>query len=87
MKRIAIAAMFAALLAGCVKGKAERTERAGQDFEVDTLFTKDGCTVYRFMDGGSPRYFTNCKGSTSWRETCGKNCTREQGVGGDSSSQ
>lgn len=44
--------------------------------------TVDGCTVYRFYDSGYKRYFTNCKGSTEWRENCGKNCSRNVSVDG-----
>lgn len=81
MKRaiIAIAALLA--LVGCEKGP-ERPTPAGKDFTVDTLFTHDGCTVYRFSDAGYLRYFTNCSGTTMTHRNenyrCGKNqyCTR-----------
>ena len=68
-----------ALLAGCSK-PAETSTSVGVKFVVDKLFTHEGCTVYRFEDGGSKRYFTNCNGSTSWQENCGKNCTRQVGI-------
>jgi hypothetical protein len=66
-------------LAGCSK-RAEISTSVGADFVVDRLFTHEGCTVYRFSDGGYSRYFTNCSGSASWRESCGKNCNREMNV-------
>jgi hypothetical protein len=69
------------LLTGCAK-QAERVDQVNMEFNVDTLFTKDGCTVYRFYDEGRGRYFTNCKGSTEWSESCGKNCTRSAGIDG-----
>lgn len=72
---IALSLLAGAGLAACSK-KAESTQQVNRDFQVDTLFTHDGCTVYRFNDGGASRYFTNCKGSTQWQEGCGKNCTR-----------
>lgn len=83
MKRVRVAAALIALLvvAGCQK-QAESTTRAGLEFQVDKLFTVDGCTVYRFQDGGRSRYFTNCSGSTSWEESCGKNCTQDGSVQG-----
>lgn len=83
MKTIKIAAAIAlvAALAGCTK-QAETTVRAGVDFQVDKLFAVDGCTVYRFEDGGRPRYFTNCRGSAQWEESCGKGCTDAISVGG-----
>lgn len=41
-------------------------------YEVDTLFTHEGCTVYRFKDVFHSIYFTNCHGETSWRQSMGK---------------
>jgi hypothetical protein len=66
-------------LVGCTK-QAETSSAAGREFVVDKLFTHEGCTVYRFDDGGRSRYFTNCSGSTTWAENCGKNCTRDVNV-------
>jgi len=45
-------------------------------YDVNRLFTKDGCTVYRFMDKSAYHYFINCNGSTikNITEICGKNC-------------
>ena len=79
MKRLIILAA-AMLLAGCIKAP-EEAQHDWRDFAVEKLFTHDGCTVYRFLDG-SYRYFTNCKGRTEWTESCGKNCSREQSVDG-----
>jgi hypothetical protein len=59
-----------AALAGCMK-HAESIQKVNSQFEVETLFTKDGCTVYRFFDDGF-RYFTNCRGSVEWAEMRGK---------------
>ena len=70
---LAVLALVA--LAGCSK-PAETSTAVGVEFVVDKLFTHEGCTVYRFSDGGNKRYFTNCNGSTNWRESCGKNCNR-----------
>lgn len=78
--KVAITAISIGALLGCAK-QAETTTSRG-DFVVDTLFTVDGCTVYRFRDLGSARYFTNCSGSTEWRESCGKNCVREVSISG-----
>ena len=75
MKKILILAAILAL-SGCGK-PAETSTSVGREFVVDKLFTHEGCTVYRFTDHGNPRYFTNCSGSTTWREGCGKNCTRD----------
>ena len=67
-----------ALLAGCGK-PAETSTAVGKEFVVDKLFTHEGCTVYRFYDGGNSRYYTNC-GSTAWTRQCGKGCTRQEGI-------
>lgn len=82
--KAALVLFFVVLLAGCER-QAEQTQAAGVDFQVDRLFTIDDCTVYRFKDAGSSRYFTNCSGSTQWDEShqCGKSrCTRPQGISG-----
>lgn len=63
-------------LSACSK-QAETSTAVGAEFVVDRLFTHDGCTVYRFSDGGYNRYFTNCSGSATWQESCGKGCNRE----------
>ena len=81
MTRLALCLLLLATLAGC-QGEAESTTRVGSDFKVDRLFKVDGCTVYRFQDGGRARYFTNCSGSTQWEESCGNNCTQSSGVTG-----
>ncbi len=76
-KVLAIAVILT--LTGCSK-PAETSTSVGREFVVDKLFTHEGCTVYRFEDAGSKRYFTNCSGSTTWREGCGKNCTRDMNI-------
>lgn len=81
MTRLALCLLLLTALAGC-QGEAESTTRAGSDFNVDRLFKVDGCTVYRFQDGGRARYFTNCGGSTQWEENCGKHCSQQSGVTG-----
>ena len=77
--------MIAALtVAGCNKAP-EYSAPAGREFVVDKLFTHEGCTVYRFSDGGYSRYFAKCgedsvTAHTEWRETCGKNCFRQREI-------
>ena len=49
-------------------------------FNVQKLFTTEGCTVYRFHDSGRNHYFTNCTSTTTTQtESCGKNCTTQKG--------
>ena len=73
MKRIALIAMLV-LVTGCYKA-AEHTETKGVgEFEVETLFTHEGCTVYRFEDGRT-RYFVKCQNgdaSTMTSHSAGK---------------
>lgn len=63
MKKLIIA-ICALLLVSCNKD-AESVQQVGISFQVGRLFTTEGCTVYRFSDGGRNVYFTNCTGSTS----------------------
>lgn len=66
-------------LTGCEKEPVS-TVYAGNGAQVGKLFTVDGCSVYRFSDGGNNVYFTNCSGGTQWTQNCGKNCTRKVNV-------
>lgn len=61
MKKLLLASCLLLLVAGC-KGKEEITTKEG-DFRVEKLFTKDGCTVYRFLDGLRLVYYTTCSGT------------------------
>ena len=82
MKRAIATAACALVLAACSK-PAEHSAPAGVGFNVDRLFTHEGCTVYRFDDAGEYRYFTKCDGaassSSSWSEArpCGKSQCRD----------
>lgn len=81
------ALMIAALLAGCGGGREEQWKPPA--FDVQPLFTHDGCTVYRFdgmaFGGRHFGYFTNCKGTTEWPVGCGKGqtCTNTTMGGGE----
>jgi hypothetical protein len=69
--------LLAALgLTGCYNDAESTAGSSNAKFEVQRLFTVDGCTVYRFTDAGV-RYFANCRGSVSADHfaSCGKNCT------------
>lgn len=72
------AAMF--VIVGCQK-EPEASVRSG-NFKVEKLFTtKEGCTVSRFQDDRTV-YFTDCRGSTMYEESCGKNCSETVNVSG-----
>lgn len=67
--KVAAVCLALTALAGCEK-PSQGIEKIGS-FEVETLFEKDGCKVYRFTDYGEPHYFTNCGGSTMGRVPTG----------------
>lgn len=72
-------------LIGCESRQSERSTAVGSGgYQVDTLFHHEGCTIYRFTDNLRSRYYSRCDGVQSsgveWPESCGKNCTRNQGI-------
>lgn len=80
MKRILMVAIALALVA-CEK-PPEQTKAVGNGFNVERLFTHEGCTVYRFDDGGRYRYYTKCdtQSNVSWQEYCGKSCSKNVAI-------
>ena len=73
--------IFMFLMSGCVKwGKSVEIKNALDEHEVELLFTKDGCSVYRFFDIGDRKYFVDCAGRTMQTISCGKNCTRGEEI-------
>jgi len=72
-----------AFLTACRNDALETTQTDNVEISVGKLFTKDGCTVYRFKDGGSSRYFVKCnsgQSSVEWSSSCGKGCTRQNSI-------
>ena len=84
MTRLALCLLLLATLAGCREPDKPAATVVAGTYKVDKLFTVDGCTVYRFLDGGRDRYFTNCSGSASWSQDCGKGCNPAQEISGGS---
>ena len=79
MKHIIAALIACGLLVGCSRPAERTSETSNSNFNVERLFTHEGCTAYRFWDAGIRRYYVACDGrsaSTSWTERCGKNCSR-----------
>lgn len=72
MKIIISIILTSFLLLSC-KGEPQKTESKG-DFELEFLFEKDGCNMYRFKDGSRYIYWTNCRGKTehSYYQSTGK---------------
>lgn len=68
---ILIVVLFILGLSSC-KGDAQDVSKQG-DFELELLFEKDGCKMYRFYDSKWV-YWSTCEGSTQYSEyqTTGK---------------
>jgi hypothetical protein len=64
----------------CAKIAERQADSTKPDFDVEKLFTSEGCAVYRFYDAGHFRYFANCNGSVNHTQQCGKNCTRTETI-------
>nr|NLU60008.1 DUF4884 domain-containing protein [Pseudomonas sp. BIGb0427] len=79
MTRLALCLLLLATLAGCREPDKPAATVVAGTYKVDKLFTVDGCTVYRFLDGGGNKYFTNCSGTTAWSEDSGKGCDPQKG--------
>jgi len=63
-------------LVSCSEDPISETGTDNPNIKIDLLFNHNGCSVYRFRDGGYSRYFSDCSGSISSRVYCGKTCTR-----------
>lgn len=78
MKRL-IALMVLMTLAACERPAESTAPTTNNEYNVERLFTTDGCTVYRFHDNFTRYYFVKCDAGqhgTQWQENCGKNCNR-----------
>lgn len=68
-------------LSGCARDPVSTDHTDNQSVSVDKLFTHEGCSVYRFYDAGHYHYWADCRGdSIESSQTCGRNCTRTEGV-------
>lgn len=60
---------------------ALESQRSGA-FNVEKLFTNEGCTIFRFEDAGHYRYYSRCDMAVSssviseFSQSCGKGCTK-----------
>ncbi len=77
MKYIILGLMIVSLTA--CQGKAEESNTTG-DFQVERLFTHEGCTSYRYYDGGRYIHYTTCGVTSTSTYSCGKNCTQSDEV-------
>lgn len=75
-----IVLLIAALaVASCGKSPLSTESSNNPDVAIDKLFTHEGVTVYRFVDGGRYVYFTAPPVDVNYShsESCGKGCTRD----------
>lgn len=80
--RLAVLVAATLLLAGCTNDNdpVSRSSTDNSQIPIDKMFTHEGCTIYRFDDAGHYHYWADCRGSVSSTQTCGRNCTHEDGV-------
>jgi hypothetical protein len=84
MIRSLAACLLVMPLAACVTEPMATTPSTNPDLHVDTLFTHDGCTVYRFRDLGY-HYYVRCGGAgptetVSTLSCRGKGCSNEDAI-------
>lgn len=75
----------AVALGGCMTPPVASAQTDNEQVAVDTLFTHDGCTMYRFRADYRYHYYARCSGSQPEVQTmspvsCGKNCVRDETV-------
>lgn len=63
--RLALAIVVCFMLSGCYADPSYKSQSSNPKVEVQLLFEYDGCSVYRFWDGGYARYFVNCRSGSS----------------------
>lgn len=81
MNKLLIAILSLTVLTACDPITREQRDRANAirqeqadktDHQMVQVLSKDGCKVYRFYDMGHYRYFANCTGSVTIRQSSGK---------------
>lgn len=60
----AILMLAAVLFVGCVNDAKESVQNG--DFKVEFLFEQNGCKMYRFKDGGTYVYWSDCQGKVQY---------------------
>ncbi|HET7371857.1 MAG TPA: DUF4884 domain-containing protein [Gemmatimonadaceae bacterium] len=78
----AIILLLAIAVSGCLATPVSSSPTNNQDIDVQQLFTHEGCTVYRFRDGGYHYYVRCAQGvaQTMSPQSCGKNCVRDEAI-------
>ena len=80
MKKITLTLLLivSVLNSSCV-GDAKETTQDG-DFEIEFLFEKNGCKMYRFEDGGRYIYWSDCRGETQYSYQTKNNTYHKQSI-------
>lgn len=50
----------------CAKTPQSVEQSSNSEIQIQLLFEKDGCKVYRFYDCGHAVYFTDCRGKVEY---------------------
>ncbi len=86
INRLSALSLIALIASACypLKAPVASTPTNNPNIEVHTLFTHDGCTVYRFFDT-EYHYYARCDGAPANSTTmstvsCGRHCTREEEI-------
>ena len=80
MKNLLLIIPFLLLLTGCASAGLETNQTENVNFQIDKLFTVEGCRVYRFKDNLRYHYITTCEGSVTGYSSCGKNCEQAEEI-------
>jgi hypothetical protein len=86
--RIGLLGFVSLLAVGCVAQPIAVSATNNEEVPVDTLFVHEGCTMYRFKDGGVFHYYARCDGARPAVQTmsivsCGKSCVRPDDIATD----
>lgn len=57
------------ILSGCFKEAISHETTDINDINIELLFEKDGCKMYRFKDGMRYIYWSNCEGGSEYSYT------------------
>ena len=54
--------LLAVVITGCYSQAQQKEQTTNSEFKLELLFEKNGCKIYRFLDGGRAVYWTDCRG-------------------------
>ena len=69
MKKVFLLLAISIVFFSCAKKEQATENTSNSNINVEFLFEKEGCKVYRFYDNGHAVYFTDCKGRTEYNYT------------------